>query len=255
VSAPDIGFERFRPVGRRARWARVALVTMIAADVLAVLSGLREYVLLERLETDLVTQEELEASDRRQQVVAISQLAVYVFAAIFFIRWLHRAYTNIVPLGAQYPRYSTGTAIWSWFVPILNLWRPKQVINDVWRASDPEAPVDQGDTWQGKDPPILYGVWWFGWVVLTFAYNADFRIYLRAETLEELQFSSLFTVVTDGASVLVALLALAVVHRTTERQEARAERLRQEPPAETEGESGIFPPPNERRCPEGDQVR
>jgi hypothetical protein len=68
-------------------------------------------------------------------------------------------------------------------------------------------------------------------------------VYLRAETLEELQFSSIFTVVTDGASVLVALLAIAVVHRTTERQEARVEQLRGTSPADTEGESGIFPPP------------
>jgi hypothetical protein len=95
MSVQDIRFERYCPLARRARWARVALVTMVAADVLAVLSGLREYVLLERLETELVTAEELEASDRRQQVVAFSQLAVYIFAAIFFIRWLHRAYTNI----------------------------------------------------------------------------------------------------------------------------------------------------------------
>jgi Domain of unknown function (DUF4328) len=244
MSSPDIGFERYRPLGRRARWARIALVTMIAAAVIAVLSGLREYVLLERLETDLVTAEELEASDRRQQVVAFSQLAVYIFAAIFFIRWLHRAYANIVPLGAQYPRYSTGTAIWSWFVPILNLWRPKQVINDVWRASDPEAPVDQGATWQRDDPPLLYGVWWTAWVLLTFAYNADFRIYLRAETLDELQFSSLFTVVTDGASVLAALLAIAVVHRTTERQETRAAKLRETfAVGPAEGGSGILTPP------------
>ena len=76
---------------------------MIVADVLAVLSGMREYVLLERLETDLVTAEELEASDRRQQVVALAQFAVFIFAAIFFIRWLHRAYANIVPPGRSTP--------------------------------------------------------------------------------------------------------------------------------------------------------
>jgi hypothetical protein len=83
MSTPDIGFERYRPLAPRARWARIALVTMIAADVLAVLSGVREYVLLERLETELVTAEELEASDRRQQVVALAQFAVFIFAAIF----------------------------------------------------------------------------------------------------------------------------------------------------------------------------
>jgi hypothetical protein len=80
--------------------------------------------------------------------------------------------------------------------------------------------------------------------VLTFAYNADFRIYLGAETLEEFQFSSLFTVVTGGGSVLATFLAIAVVHRTTERQEARAARIRENSPEGTaEGESGIFPRP------------
>jgi hypothetical protein len=226
VSSPAIGFEGYRPLRRQGLYARMALAAMAAVDLLAVFSDLREYFLLERLETDLVTVEELEASDQRQLAVAGAQFVVFAFSAAFFIAWLHRAHGNLYAIGAQYPRYSRGTAIWSWFVPILNLWRPKQVINDVWRGSDPDAPADQGDTWRAAAPPLLYAVWWFVWVVLNFAYNADFRIYLRAETLDELQFSSLFTAVTDSLSVLGALLALAVVRRTTARQEARAERIR-----------------------------
>ncbi len=31
-------------------------------------------------------------------------------------------------------RYGHGWAIGGWFVPILNFWRPMQVVNDVWRA-------------------------------------------------------------------------------------------------------------------------
>ena len=226
MSATAIGFEDYRSLRRRALYSRIALAAMVAVDLLAVFSDLREYVLLERLETDVVSVDELEASDRRQLAVAAGQFVVFAFSAGFFIAWLHRAYGNLYALGAQYPRYSRGTAIWSWFVPILNLWRPKQVINDVWRGSHPDAPPDQGDTWRQAEPPMLYAVWWFLWVVLNVAYNADFRIYLRAETLDELQFSSLFTAATDSLSVLGALLALAVVRRTTARQEARAERLR-----------------------------
>src|SRR5215213_2684690 len=32
-------------------------------------------------------------------------------------------------------RYGTGWALGSWFVPILNAWRPKQIINDIWHQS------------------------------------------------------------------------------------------------------------------------
>jgi hypothetical protein len=183
--------------------------------------------LLQRMETEDVPLSEIESSDNRQLIVAGVQTAVFLVAGFFFIRWLHHAYRNLRALGAGNLRYASATAVWSWFVPILNLWRPKQVINDVWRASDPEAPADQSEgAWWGTPTPLLFAVWWFVWIVLNFVYNAAFRLFLRAESLEELQFASLLTTVSDAISVLGGLLGLAVIRRTTARQEARATRLR-----------------------------
>jgi hypothetical protein len=238
-----VELERYRPLRRRAIWARVALAAVVAVDVVAVLSDLREIELLDRMETELPTEEEITESDLRQLIVGVAQLIVFTAAAVFFIRWLHQAYRNVLALGAQYPRYSTGTAVWSWFVPFLNLWRPKQVINDVWRASDPEAPADQGATWQDRSPPFLYALWWFFWIVLQFVYNADLRYYLRAETLQELQNSARLTLAADVLSVLGAVLALEVVRRTTARQEARAARLRREADEGRGDGGGIVAPP------------
>lgn len=234
MSPAESGFEQYHPLGRRALLARVALAAMAAVDLVAVFSGLAEYSLLVRLETEDVPVSELDASDRRQLIVAVVQTIVFAFAAFFFVRWLHHAYRNLRALGARTLRFATHTAVWSWFVPILNLWKPKQVINDVWRASDPDAPREQnhGD-WADKRPPLLYGVWWLFFVVLNFAYNAAFRLDFRAEELEEIQLASLITIVADSLSVIGALLALAVVRRTTARQESRAERLR----------TDIVPPP------------
>ena len=224
---PVSGFEVYHELRRRALWARIALATMVAVDLVAVLSDLSEYFLLQRMETEDVPFSEIEASDNRQLVVTVVQTAVFFAAAFFFIRWLHHAYRNLRPLGAGNLRYASATAVWSWFVPILNLWRPKQVINDVWRASDPEAPADQSEgAWWGTRPPLLFAVWWFVWIVLNFVYNVATRLFLRAETIEELQFASLVTTVSDAISVLGGLLGLAVVRRTTARQEARAARLR-----------------------------
>jgi hypothetical protein len=225
--SPASGFEEYHPLRRRALWARIALAAMAAVDLVAVLSGLAEYSLLVRLETEDVPISELDASDLSQLIVAVVQTIIFIVAAFFFIRWLHHAYRNLRPLGAGDLRYATATAVWSWFVPILNLWRPKQVINDVWRASDADEPADQSEgKWWGRQTPLLYGAWWLVFVVLNFLYNAAFRLDLRAEALEELQTASLVTIVADSISVLGALLALAVVRQTTARQEARAERLR-----------------------------
>lgn len=227
MSPAESGFDEYHPLGRRALLARAALAAMVAVDLVAVFSGLAEYSLLVRLETEDVPVDELDASDRRQLIVAVVQTIVFAFAAFFFVRWLHHAYRNLRPLGAHTLRYATHTAVWSWFVPILNLWKPKQVINDVWRASDPAAPRDQNlEDWSDKDPPLLYGFWWLFFVVLNFVYNAALRLDVRAEELDELQLASLVTIVADALSVAGALLALAVVRQTTRRQESRAERLR-----------------------------
>jgi hypothetical protein len=36
-------------------------------------------------------------------------------------------------------RWSAGWAIGAWFVPVLSLVRPKAILNDIWRASDPRV--------------------------------------------------------------------------------------------------------------------
>ena len=212
----------YRGLDGRAKSAVIALAVMLTIDAIAVASDLRELALLQEIETGTVSDSDVAASDRRQAILGVVQTIAFVVTAVFFVRWIRRAYENTFALGAQYPRFSHATAIWSWFVPILNLWRPKQVINDVWRGSDPAAPVDQGDTWRRRDPPLLFGLWWFAWVVLNFAYNIDFRLSFRAETLDELQTSAAMTTFADAVSVVGALLAIVVVRRTTARQNARA---------------------------------
>jgi len=100
---PVSGFEVYHELRRRALWARIALATMVAVDLVAVLSDLSEYFLLQRMETEDVPFSEIEASDNRQLVVTVVQTAVFFAAAFFFIRWLHHAYRNLRPLGAKPP--------------------------------------------------------------------------------------------------------------------------------------------------------
>jgi Domain of unknown function (DUF4328) len=75
-----------------------------------------------------------------------------------FIAWFSRAYQNIERLGARDLRVKHGGAIWSWFVPILGLIRPKQIMNDIWRASDPALPEGEHRGWQSDGGLIIGAV-------------------------------------------------------------------------------------------------
>jgi hypothetical protein len=74
------------------------------------------------------------ASSDRIALAALILIIVYLIGAVIFLFWFHRAYANLDALGAR-RRHGKGWSIGGWFVPILNLFRPKQIVNDIWRGS------------------------------------------------------------------------------------------------------------------------
>ncbi|MDQ3725315.1 MAG: DUF4328 domain-containing protein [Actinomycetota bacterium] len=88
---------------------------------------------------------------------------VFLIAAGVFITWFYRAYKNLRRLGVQNMRYGDGWAIGSWFIPIFNWIRPKQMANDIWRGS--ERGVDVWAQWRQVGVPSLVHWWWALYVI------------------------------------------------------------------------------------------
>jgi hypothetical protein len=216
----------YRPLRRRANWVIVLLVLGIVVDAASVVSGLMERSLLADIAGgDLVTSSEADASDIRQAIVAGIQGIVFVLTCIAFLFWFSRAYRNLEPLGAGVRRFGQGWAVGSWFLPIVNIWFPKQIANDIWRASDPEAPRDQASTWRNASVPGLYLAWWLAYVAMSWLYSTASRLMLRAEGISELKAINGVWLAADVLGIAAGVLAALVVHRTTTRQTARADRL------------------------------
>jgi hypothetical protein len=195
-------------------------------DLVAIASGLAEFGLLARIEAgELVTESEADANDLRQAAIGVTQLVLLAVAAFLFIRWFHRAYKNLPALGAGELRFRPGWAIWGWFVPVLGLWRPKQIANDIWRASDPDLPPDQASAWRGASVPAVFLFWWGLFVVSNWASWVAFRLSLSAEEVTELRGATTAYLLADSSDLLAAVFAILVVRRTTSRHEERARRL------------------------------
>ena len=227
--------EGYEPLRGRAAWAQRALVATIVIDLIAVASGFAEYRLYQQ---DIVTEDELDSTDLRQGLVALVQTIVFIVAVVMFIRWFKRAYANLLPLGVPELRFRVGWSIWGWFVPFLNLWRPKQIANDIWRGSDPQIPREQGPGWQERSVPALFQFWWAGFIILNFLYNAALRLSLRADEIPEFSDAAVTYLFADSLSAITGVLAVLVVRRTTDRQEARAARI-------AEAEAGMSPEPED----------
>ncbi len=215
----------YRPLERRAKWVTGLLLAGIAADLAGVVSGLMQRSLLADAGSgNLITSAEANSNDVRQLVVGLIQGAIFVLTSAAFLFWFHRAYRNLPAVGARGLRFRPGWAVGSWFVPFLNLWRPKQIANDIWRASGPEALVDRSD-WRDDSVPKLYVAWWLGFLISQWLYSTASRLILRAEDVDELQAANSVFLAADSFSIVTAALAILVVHRTTARQSARAARF------------------------------
>jgi hypothetical protein len=214
--------EGYEPLSGRSRWAQRALVAVVIIEAFAILSGYAAYSLYGH---DVITQDELDTTSLREGIVALVYVLVFAAAAVLFIRWFRRAYRNLPALGIGTLRFRPGWTIWAWFVPLLSLWRPKQIANDIWRASDPDAPPHQGAQWHENPVPALFQWWWGVFIVTTFLDNIAFRVDWRADDVPAYRDAAKAFLAADSAGLIGAILALLVVRRTTARQEARAARL------------------------------
>src|SRR5262249_14954994 len=124
-------------------------------------------------------------------------------------------------------RYTTGWAIGAWFVPILNLWRPKQIANDIWRASDPAAPPEQESTWRDKATPALLSAWWILFIVSSQLGNAAARASFAGDQATDVRNADYADVASLALDVAAAVLAILVVLRLTRRETERARAMQQ----------------------------
>lgn len=65
-----------------------------------------------------------------EKVDAFYRLALFSFV-IIYLTWVYKAHFNLSLLGAKNLRYSHASAIWWWFVPIANLWKPYSVLKEI----------------------------------------------------------------------------------------------------------------------------
>jgi hypothetical protein len=208
---PDME-NNFKDASSLTNWVRYMLYAQIVVAVIAIGSNFLEYQLLSDYQNGVYTSQELavadgEASDQRQQMVALVYLAVFIVSGFLILRWIHRSNYNARQLGAKEMAFTPGWSIGYYFIPILTLWKPYQAMKEIWKAS--HNPSD----WQSEKTSSLLGSWWFLWIVTNMLGQAVFRMSTRAEELPELMNLNLISQASEVLSIPLALVTLSIVNR------------------------------------------
>jgi serine/threonine protein kinase len=108
--------------------------------------------------------------------VYATQLAANVGLVGVWVLWFARVRALAERLAPGRLRYRPAMAVRGWFIPVGNLFVPKQIADDVWHASSPPGPRG------AMAPPALLHAWWavwlavfVSWPLLYFPWPAFFR--------------------------------------------------------------------------------
>lgn len=202
--------QKLRPNSDRSTTAVVLIWAVLFMEIVQLLSSIMQYKLLKTIQSGgEYSANALTTNDMREGLVAILYLLVYIISGITFIRWFRRAYFNL-HLRTSPLTYDEGWAAGSWFVPIINLYRPYQIMQELYvetkkiLRNGTEAPGCNLET-------SSLGIWWALWLINGVLGNIVFRVFKDADTVDQLLTSTVLEMITSIIGIPLALLTIKVI--------------------------------------------
>ncbi|NGN66051.1 DUF4328 domain-containing protein [Streptomyces sp. A7024] len=128
--------------------------------------------------------------------------------------WFHRLRTNAEFFAPNGNRFAPGMAAGAWFIPVVYLFMPKMIANDIWKASVPAAPTGYAAA-QPAGGRALLNAWWIAWLPCTVLFFWDWdREHLTADNVG-------VDMIQDMLTVAAGVLAILLVRKLTAMQDQR----------------------------------
>jgi hypothetical protein len=198
---------KIRPNEQRAKNAITLIYIILSLEIISFISGFLQFGLLQTIaQGGEISDKAAEANDSREQIIGFIYLAAYIVSAVMFIQWFRRAYFNLHQK-VNFLSHSEGWAAGAWFVPFICLYRPYQIMKELFQETD-NLLVKNGLNITGNFAGSTLVWWWALWIINNFVGQLVFRLSKGAETLEEL---TTMTVVSMAAHLIGIPLALVTV--------------------------------------------
>jgi hypothetical protein len=242
--APATGYPQAQPVAMPAAGAmppggvdlRRGLATTltvlfgatIAVLILAFIARVQQYNLYgDVLNGVSVSGAEADDADDFYRTALLLSSAVMLALGVVWPIWFRRLRLNAEVFAPGQHRFGSGWAAGAWFTPVVSLWFPKQIANDIWRASSPQGPhqVSRG---------LLNG-WWVCWVISGPLFSSSLVQWSNARqraldgglfgargAIEDMQTAIGTNCFAYLVTLAAAILGLMVVRQITAMQEQRA---------------------------------
>lgn len=187
-------------------------ILTIASIILTV----SEISLLEQNQADEeVTYSDIVAPLDNYRGIRERPLIADLVCAVLFLMWKHRASKNLAALGVSNQRFSPRWAVAYYFIPILNLFRPYQAMEEIYLRSR----IDTASTPSYSIVTAWWCLWLISWIIGG-ALLSQF-LNLRENDIDAHIALNYAIIVGDFLTIVTGILVFVVVRRITENQETK----------------------------------
>ena len=210
----------YRPLSTHALVAILSFLALSLITVISIVSTIAEIGLLQQVASGVaVSDAEAARNDSRQALIGYIYLGVFVASVIAFLAWINGASANLQSLGVQEQRFSPGWAVGAWFVPIVMLFRPYQIMKEIWQGSCPANGDTTAAEREGAPVSPLLGFWWAAWLVSNWLSNLVLKnLFSGGVTVDALILTDWFNVVSSAISLFALLLVVVLVRQISSNQ-------------------------------------
>jgi hypothetical protein len=203
-----------QPNGTYAKRAIIAMWIMCLLEAVFLILGLFELFTVRILNREL--------DSFLDNFLLTGNLIFYLVYVIVFIFWFFCAYSNLHKLIADL-KYKAGWAVGSWFVPVLNFFRPYRIMKELYQRTGEIIDRNGIKTEKLKFSPVK--TWWTLWLVywglklvfllfLIFLYRSGIFIVSNTDMPETFQKNEIFKLSTRYTGVLFPAFGIFLTYIT-----------------------------------------
>lgn len=152
----------------------------------------------------------LSTPEQIQNIIHVGVLLSAITCCIIFLLWFKREYHNLHAINPKL-KYKETWAIWSWFIPVINLWRPYQIMKEIYiDATTTEKKEIHPEEEEIITTPII-DLWWLLWIASNVLSQVNNR--LPKTTIDQLKSAHILSILTLGILIIDAMLLIKIINK------------------------------------------
>ena len=211
---------KLRANHQRSKSAILFVWIVLFIEIVSIFSSYLQFDLLTTVKNGgTITPEIANSNDLRERIIGIVYLIFYLISGIIFIRWFRRACYNL-NLKVKTLTFTDGWAAGAWFVPILALYRPYQIMKELFEQTFLYLTKKGVDKSEETSFGSTINIWWTLWIVNSVLGQISFRYSRNSDTVDELINGTVISLISSVITIPLAIFTVKLINEYSSLEES-----------------------------------